>query len=91
MIGGTTMIWNKAGHHISGIEIKTAEVLSTVQLWDDYYHNNIVTAAMMLCKRGAGAMEYLTQYGSGNSCWRNPMTDKRIIINISKNSGGIHQ
>lgn len=63
---------------------KTAKgIVNTLDPDNNSYNKNICTAAIKLVLSNRGNWEYLTQYSSGNSCWRNPLTDEREIIDIS--------
>jgi len=61
--------------------VTTAEKMQNKIGVDEYSENNI-KAAKLLCNAGKNGYEYLTQYASGNSVWRNPVNDDRVIVNI---------
>lgn len=66
--------------HIGSIQDKSASNLCSVQtkLKDDYYHNNIVDAALTLCcyksdiGGSLGHLIYQTQWSSGMTLWKEP-------------------
>lgn len=49
---------------------------------NDYYHNNIKTAARILVDTGKGDYKYHTQFGSGSCLFVSPDGSDRQIVKI---------
>lgn len=60
---------------------KTAQWLASVDLLDDWYHQNISKAAQALVADGKGDYTYSTQYASGNSHWNVP-NDTIVLVSL---------
>ena len=66
--------------HISLVKDKSAGNLRTTVLDEDWYHDNIKSAAMRLWNKGDGNLVYWGQYSSGVTLWVHPVTLKKVTI-----------
>lgn len=74
--------------HISQVESKDAVTLSTANMIDDWYHNNIQRTARRVANYYhpfGDEWHYVTQYGSGNCCWQCSRTGRTRIISAKVN------
>ena len=68
-------------HHITQIENKTARNILRLGLLCDGYHKSILDGALVLEQNGRILYEYVGQYASGSTLWRNPKSKRTHIVN----------
>lgn len=65
--------------HIQDMLVKTADVLSQVQLEMDTYHQDIARGARAMVHAGLGSWTYQTKWSSGATAWMSADGDFRIV------------